>query len=455
MPMPSAPSEIIAIDGVHRMPMLGPVTRTIAISTGSASGHGSSAIATPDAPTPIRHGSTRPWRSEMRPKYGLIVASSAPAATNVAPIPAADAPSSSSRSGGSTSSVPNISPTRITIHMPVAIRGSLTPAKTARIGVRAGTWVEGVSSAQTSRPPATAPTPVNTTSVPRVAEAAPSTGPSSAPTIAAPIAEPITSPRRSRGAAPTSQPSAPAHEAAEPSPWTKRATSSTTMLLANANAIEEAISRLSPTTTVARTPSLAATQPPGSEPSRVPAGYAAARTPAPVLLRPNSSTNPGSSGTIAAKNIASMKTMAEASASRRRSTPPTLRGGGAAVPRPHAAGEHAAAHQQREERAGRDEHAGVGGRQRVEPPAEVDDRGAQRDRADDGRPREAPQRHGGGAGDVADEAVRHDRDQPRGEQTGPAAALAQPRALLQPLLPHESQQQRPPGAAADRVGRER
>src|SRR3954449_10342207 len=104
--------------------------------------------------------------------------------------------------------------------------------------------------------------------------------------------------------------------------------------------------------------------------------------PAPALRRPNSSTNGGSSGTIAAKNIASMKTIAEAR-SRRRRTPPTLRGGGVARALAHPPGEHAPADQQREERAHRDQHAGVGGRQRVEPAAEVDDRRAQRDRADD------------------------------------------------------------------------
>ena len=90
------------------------------------------------------------------------------------------------------------------------------------------------------------------------------------------------------------------------------------MLFAKANAIDEVIRSTRPTTTVARTPSRAASQPPGSEPSSVPAGYAAARIPAPVLVRSNSSTNAGSSGTIAAKNIASMKTMAEARARRRR-----------------------------------------------------------------------------------------------------------------------------------------
>src|SRR4051812_20394712 len=99
--------------------------------------------------------------------------------------------------------------------------------------------------------------------------------------------------------------------------------------------------------------------------------------PAPVLLSPNSSANCGSSGTIAAKNIESMKTIAEARSTRRRSTPPTLRGGGAAVAGAHPAREHAATDEQRQERPDGDEHARVGGRQGVEPPAEVDDRGAQ------------------------------------------------------------------------------
>ena len=122
--------------------------------------------------------------------------------------------------------------------MPVAIRGSRRPASTARIGVRGGGWVAGVQQRPHQQAAGRRRRPrVKTTSVPMPAAAAPSTGPSSAPTIAAPIAEPIISPRRSRGEAPISQPSAPAHDAAEPSPWTKRATSSTTMLFANANAI--------------------------------------------------------------------------------------------------------------------------------------------------------------------------------------------------------------------------
>ena len=204
---------------------------------------------------------------------GLSPASSAAATRKVAPITAADAPSSSSRSGASTSSVPNISPTRTISHIPVAIRGSPSEASTVLIvggdpdGGRAG-----VRSAHASRPTAASATPLKTISGLSATAAAPSTGPPSAPTIAAAIAEPISSPRRSRGAAPTSQPTAPAHDAAPPSPWTKRATSSTTMLFAKANASEDAISVVRPSTTVGRTPMRAVSQPPGSAPRNVPAG---------------------------------------------------------------------------------------------------------------------------------------------------------------------------------------
>ena len=56
----------------------------------------------------------------------------------------------------------------------------------------------------------------------------------------------------------------------------------------------------SPASTVGRTPTRAAIQPPGSPPTNVPIGYAAARTPAPVLVSPNSSVRSGSSGVMAA-----------------------------------------------------------------------------------------------------------------------------------------------------------
>src|SRR3954464_10313021 len=92
MPIPSAPSEIIAIDGVHGTAMLGPVTRISGTATNSAIVHSSSAIARPEAPRPTRHGSTRPWRSERRPKYRLIEASRAPDATKLPPTPAPPPP---------------------------------------------------------------------------------------------------------------------------------------------------------------------------------------------------------------------------------------------------------------------------------------------------------------------------------------------------------------------------
>ena len=262
------------------------------------------------------------------------------------------------------------------------------------------------------------PTAVNTSSVPRLAAAAPSTGPSSAPTIAAAIAEPISSPRRSRGAAPTSQPSAPAHDAAEPSPWTKRATSSTTMLFAKANAIEERDQQHE-----AEHDGRA-----HAEPRRHPAaGQRAEQRP----RRVRRGEDPGA-------GLAEVELLDELGQQRddRREehrVDEDDRGGegraGGARRRIYAAGlavaaldalaHHPAAEQQHEEGADGDEHAGVGGRQRVEPVAEVDDRGAQRDRADERRPREAPERDVRGARDVADEAVGHDRDQPRGQQRRP------------------------------------
>ena len=55
-----------------------------------------------------------------------------------------------------------------------------------------------------------------------------------------------------------------------------------------------------PVSTVGRTPTRAAIQPPGKPPKNVPIGYAAARMPAPVFDSPYSSVRSGSSGVIAA-----------------------------------------------------------------------------------------------------------------------------------------------------------
>jgi hypothetical protein len=130
----------------------------------------------------------------------------------------------------------------------------------------------GVRSVQAISARPTAPTPQNTGAWPARSAATPMTGPSSAPAIAAPIAEPIICPRCARGAAAAIQPIAPAHDAAPPTPCTKRATSSTTMLSPNAKATLETVISASPSSTVCLTPARAASQPPGSPPANVPAG---------------------------------------------------------------------------------------------------------------------------------------------------------------------------------------
>ena len=127
-------------------------------------------------------------------------------------------------------------------------------------------------SVHTIRPTPIAAIEQKTSSKPTRSAVTPITGPSSAPAIAAPIAEPIIWPRLSFGAAAASQAIAPAHEAAPPTPWTKRAASSTTMLLANAKTMLASTISARPANTVGRTPTRAAMKPPGSPPTKVPIG---------------------------------------------------------------------------------------------------------------------------------------------------------------------------------------
>jgi hypothetical protein len=221
---------------------------------------------------PASAGIRRPRRSAARPTIGATIASSAAATRKHAAMMAAPAPKSSSRSGPRTFTVPNRRPGTITSHPPRRTRPSRAASASWRnrggaVGARAG-----VRTAQSISPTPTTPTPQNTGSGPIAAAAAPSTGPNSEPTIAAPIAEPISSPRRWLGASPISQPSAPAHDIAPPTPWTKRAASSTTTLSANAKATLDADMTPRPSNAVGRTPARAASQPPGSAPANVPAG---------------------------------------------------------------------------------------------------------------------------------------------------------------------------------------
>jgi hypothetical protein len=72
------------------------------------------------------------------------------------------------------------------------------------------------------------------------------------------------------------------------------------MLGANANARHETVISPSPSTTVGRTPTRAASRPAGTEAASVPAAYEPASTPAPVFDRSNSSAYAGRSGVMAA-----------------------------------------------------------------------------------------------------------------------------------------------------------
>ena len=116
----------------------------------------------------------------------------------------------------------------------------------------------GVRSAHTPSSVPTTAMPQNVGVIPITSASVPIAGPASAPATAAPIVVPIISPRRSRGAALATQASAPAHDAAPPTPCTNRAASYTAIESANANARLERIISVRPSSTVARTPARAA-----------------------------------------------------------------------------------------------------------------------------------------------------------------------------------------------------
>jgi hypothetical protein len=168
--------------------------------------------------------------------------------------------------------VPNSRPGIVTSSRPVRTRRSLSEPTSARSDPSPIGFAAGVRRVQTIRPTPITAIVQKTSSKPTRSAVTPITGPSSAPAIAAPIAEPISWPRFSFGAAAASQAIAPAQDAAPPTPWTKRATSSTTMLLANANTTLASTISARPAKTVGRTPTRAAMKPPGRPPTKVPIG---------------------------------------------------------------------------------------------------------------------------------------------------------------------------------------
>ena len=230
----------------------------------------------------------------------MISASNVAATSQVAPIASAEKPSTSSRSGPSTFSVPNRNAGRTTNQIDAATLGSTAASNRRRSGCGVSGRNAGVRHAQTARTDARTATLANAGPVPTIDATPPSTGPNSAPTIAAPMAAPIVSPRRSGGAAATSQASPAVHENELAKPWKKRARSSTTIDSANPNTVVVTAMPSSPTSTVGRTPNLAADRPPGIPPASAPSAYAAESSPAPAFERSRSSAYWGSSGVSAA-----------------------------------------------------------------------------------------------------------------------------------------------------------
>ena len=230
--------------------MLGPVTRRSPRAPPVVVGHGSSAIATPDAAQADearqhaavavrqaaeerahrrleRAGRRRTWPRSPPPRRR---------ARRAAAARARRACRTSARRGS-------------TIHIPVAIRGSRRPANTARIGVRGGALrSRACSSAHTSRPPASgADRGEHDLGADRRRGGAEHRAEQRADDRGAHRrADHLAAALARRGADQPAERARP-RDRPTPRPWTKRATSSTTMLAANANAIEAAISSDRPT----------------------------------------------------------------------------------------------------------------------------------------------------------------------------------------------------------------
>ena len=185
---------------------------------------------------------------------------------------APEAPSSSSRSGARTSSTPAKIAGRVKSQNATITDRLRSARPTARIPALGSAGIPGMLQAQAASPAASTATPLNTIFGLSSVARPPRAGPSSTPTIAAPSAEPITVPRWSAGDALTSQARPPAHEQAPPTPCAKRAMSSRSTLWAKPNTRLVTASNASPRSTVGLTPTRAASQPAGSDPTSVPAG---------------------------------------------------------------------------------------------------------------------------------------------------------------------------------------
>ena len=157
-------------------------------------------------------------------------------------------------------------------HIPVPTWRSRIAGHAARSRCGSARSGRGTKNVTASRPAASTAAPVKAGPVPVRLAMVPTSGPNSAPTTAAPNATPSISPRRSAGAPRASQARAAAQIHAPARPCTKRAVSSTTGADDQPKTSVDALISTRPTTTTGRSPSRAASTPPGREPTRVPMG---------------------------------------------------------------------------------------------------------------------------------------------------------------------------------------
>ncbi len=219
--------------------------------------------------SPTRATGSAPRRSAARPAPGAMTASTPAAAKKVAPSARPPAPRAARRSGARTSSTPKAAAGSAVSHMPASIeRWRSAAAGAVRTSEPGGA---GMVSAHAPRATPKRTVVEKAASRPMAVASAPTTGPSWTPKMAAPRTPPMTSPRRSRGASPATHAIPPAHVHAPPTPCMKRARSTTTIDEPNAKARPLNDMSVRPASTVALTPTRAASQPPGSAPISVPA----------------------------------------------------------------------------------------------------------------------------------------------------------------------------------------
>src|SRR5580692_4063909 len=260
------------------------------ISQGAEVSRGITTAQTAPAASETASGRAAPARSDSRPASGDSPDSTSAPHRNVTAITVPDTPSLDSRSGASTSSMPKAIPASAMSQQPMKTSRSRSAGSAARSGCGAWGRGEGTVNATTISSTSATEAAENAAPVPTALATAPTTGPNRAPTTAAPSAAPSNSPRRASGAVVASQDSAAVHVQAPPSPWTRRAASSSPADGLQPKARVDPPISASPSTATVRSPNRATSAPLGSDPSSVPAGYAAISTPAEALDNPAAAT---------------------------------------------------------------------------------------------------------------------------------------------------------------------